>query len=169
MALTGRRQLRAYYAGQNIVLAVIGLPLLTLVSFGIAALAKRPEFGFLGLAVGLGGLGAALALSNLFTVALPYPMDKRAGRPMRRASQGYGLSGFLGVFGCLIGVGILSVPMIVAVAVTSSDQATVRIPALIAAGAVYGFALAWAGVQIAATATTGRLPELCQAAIRSKL
>jgi ABC-2 type transport system permease protein len=169
MALTGRRQLRSYFAGQNLVLAVIGIPLLTLVSFGIAALAKQPAFGFYGLAVGLGGLGAALALSNLFTVALPYPMDKRAGRPMRRASQGYGLSGFFGVFGCLIGVGILSVPMIIAVTATNSAQAGVRIPALIAIGALYGFALAAAGVQIAAAAAEGRLPELCQAAIRSKL
>ncbi|HXS66812.1 MAG TPA: hypothetical protein VN767_28480 [Streptosporangiaceae bacterium] len=169
MALTGRRELRSYFAGQNLVLAVIGVPLLTLVSFGLAVLAKRPEFGFLGVAVGLAGLGAALALSNLLTVALPYPMDKKAGRPMRRASQGYGLSGFLGVFGCLIGVGLACVPMIVAVVSTSATPATIRMPVLIVVGAVYGYLLALAGVRIAAVAVESKMPELCQAAIRSKL
>ncbi|HEY3907460.1 MAG TPA: hypothetical protein VGM14_26380 [Streptosporangiaceae bacterium] len=169
MALTGRRQLRAYFAGQNAVLAVLGIPLLILVSFGLAVLAKSPEFGFLGTAVALAGLGAALAVSNILTVVLPYPMDKRGGRPTRRASQGYGISGFLGVLGCLLGVALLCVPVIIAVTTTSSAQATVRIPVLIAGAALYGFALAVAGVRIAATAAEGRLPELCQAASRSKL
>jgi ABC-2 type transport system permease protein len=169
MALSGRRQLRSYFAGQNIMLAVIGVPLLTLVSFGLAAIAKRPEFGFLGTAVGLAGLGAALAVSNLLTVALPYPMDKRAGRPMRRASQGYGLQGFLGILGCLLGVGVASIPMIVAVTSTDAVQDTTRIPVLIVVGAAYGFVLALAGVRLAAIAAEGKLPELCQTAIRSKL
>ena len=47
-ALTGRRALRAYFSGQNIALAVIAVPLLTAVSFGLAAVAGHPEFGFLG-------------------------------------------------------------------------------------------------------------------------
>jgi hypothetical protein len=38
---------------------------------------------------------------------------------------------------------------------------------LLPCAAVYGFALAWAGVQIAARAAEGRLPELCQIAVRS--
>ncbi|HEX9622752.1 MAG TPA: hypothetical protein VF979_00130, partial [Streptosporangiaceae bacterium] len=169
MTLTGRRELRSYFAGQNIVLAVIGIPLLTLVSFGLAVVAKRPETGFLGVAVGLAGLGAGLALSNLLTVALPYPMDKRAGRPLRRASQGYGLSGFLGVLGCLVGVAVACVPVIVAVVSTSAAPAAVRIPVLIVTAAAYGYALALAGVRIAAVAAESRLPELCQAASHSKL
>jgi hypothetical protein len=35
--------------------------------------------------------------------------------------------------------------------------------------AAYGLALAWAGVRIGARAAEGRLPELCQVAIRSQL
>ena len=95
-ALTGRRALRSYFSGQDIVLGVIAVPLLAAVSFGLAAVAGRPGFGFLGTAVGLAGLGAALALSNIFTVVIPYPMDKRPGNPMRQAAQGYASYQFLG-------------------------------------------------------------------------
>ena len=41
MALSGRRELRSYFAGQDIALAVIAVPLLTAVSFGLAFLAGR--------------------------------------------------------------------------------------------------------------------------------
>ena len=105
-ALTGRRELRSYFSGQDIVLGVIAVPLLTAVSFGLAAVAGRPGFGFLGTAVGLAGLGAALALSNIFTVVIPYPMDKRAGNPMRQAAQGYTSYQFLAVFGSVGGTAL---------------------------------------------------------------
>ncbi len=169
MALPGRRELRAYFSGQNIALGVIAVPLLTAVSFALAAVAGRPGFGFLGTAVALAGLGAALALSNIFTVVLPYPMDKRAGRPMRQASQGYGATGFLGVVGSVGGVAVAVIPVIIATVLTSADPAAIRMPVLILCAAAYGFALAIAGVRIAARAAAARLPELCQISGRSKL
>jgi hypothetical protein len=43
------------------------------------------------------------------------------------------------------------------------------VPALLVCAAAYGAALAWTGVRIAARAAEGRLPELCQVAIRTKL
>jgi ABC-2 type transport system permease protein len=168
-ALTGRAELRAYFAGQNIALSVIAIPLLTAVSFGLAAVAGRPGLGFPGTAVGLAALGAALALSNIFTVVLPFPMDKRAGSPMRQAAQGYGSYQFLGIFGSVGGVAIAAIPAIIAVLLTGADPAPVRLPVLLACSAAYGFALATAGVRIAARAAAGRLPELSQIATRSKL
>jgi len=59
--------------------------------------------------------------------------------------------------------------MIVAVVSTSATPATIRMPVLIVVGAVYGYLLALAGVRIAAVAVESKMPELCQAAIRSKL
>jgi ABC-2 type transport system permease protein len=169
MALTDRRALRAYFSGQNIALGAIAVPLLTAISFGLAAVAGRLEYGFLGMAVDLAGLGAALALSNIFTVVLPYPMDKRAGNPMRQASQGYGSYGLGAVLGTLACVAVAAIPVIVAVARTNSDPAVARMPVLVLCAAAYGFALAWIGVRIAASAAKERLPELCQIAVRSKL
>ena len=88
---------------------------------------------------------------------------------MRQAAQGYASHQFLGVLANVGGVAIATVPVIIAVLATSSDRAAVRMPVLILCGAAYGFALAWAGVRIAANAAEGRLPELCQVAARSKL
>jgi hypothetical protein len=169
LALTGRHGMRSYFSGQNIALAVIAVPLLSAISFGLAALAGWPEYGFLGTAVDLAGIGAALGLSNIFTAVLPYPMDKRAGNPMRQASQGYASSGVGAALGTLASVAVAAAPVIVAAALTSSDPAVVRMPLLVLLAAVYGFALAWAGVRIAARAAERKLPELCQVAIRSKL
>jgi hypothetical protein len=56
-ALTGRRELRSYFSGQDIVLGVIAVPLLTAVSFGLAAVAGRPAFGFPGHGRGPGRAG----------------------------------------------------------------------------------------------------------------
>ena len=105
MALTGRRALRAYFSGQNIALGMIAVPLLTLISFGLAAVARHPADGFLGMAVDLAGIGAGLALSNIFTVTLPYPVEKRAGSPTPRAVSGYMGQALGGTLGSLLGTG----------------------------------------------------------------
>jgi ABC-2 type transport system permease protein len=168
-ALAGRRELRSYFAGQDIVLAVIAVPLLIGICFGLAAGVGRPAEGFAAAAVALAGLGAALAMSNIFAVVLPYPMAKRAGSPMRQAAQGYGAYGFGSIVGTVACVAVAATPVIVAVAFTSSAPAAVRASVLLPCAAVYGFALAWAGVRIAAIAAEGRLPELCQVALRGDL
>jgi len=168
LALTGRRQLRAYFSGQNIALGAIGIPLLVAMSFALAALAGHPAFGFPAAAEDLAGLGAGLGLASIFSVALPYPMERRAGTPMLTAAQGYGSYRFGDTLGVLLGTGVLTSPVIVAVALTNADPAAVRMPVLVVCAAVYGLALAWAGVRIAASAAVDRLPELCQVAIHSK-
>jgi hypothetical protein len=63
----------------------------------------------------------------------------------------------------------LIVPLIVGVGLTGSAAAAIRMPALVAAGAIWGFALSAAGVAIAARTAEGKLPELVQLAARSKL
>ena len=78
MALSGRRSLRAYFFGQDFALGVIAVPLLIAISFGLAAVGKHPAAGFLGTSVALASIGAALALSNVFSVALTYPVERRA-------------------------------------------------------------------------------------------
>jgi ABC-2 type transport system permease protein len=57
MTLTGRRALRAYFSGQNIALGLVAAPLLTVISFGLAAVAKHPVDGFAGTAIALAGIG----------------------------------------------------------------------------------------------------------------
>ena len=64
-------------------LCVIGAPLVVAVCFALAAVAGDPGMGVEATPIVLAGLGAALGLSDLFTAALPYPMVKRAGIPVR--------------------------------------------------------------------------------------
>ena len=167
LALTDRRSLRAYFSGQNVALSIIAVPLLIAVSFGLAAAVRHPVEGVTATAVALAGLGAALGISNILTVLVPYPMVKRAGSPMRQAAQGYTGHAMEAVGFSLVGVAVLTAPVIAAGVLTSGDQAAVRIPVLLLCAAAYGLALAWAGVRIAARAAPDRLPELCQIAFQS--
>jgi ABC-2 type transport system permease protein len=169
LALTGRREWQAYFSGQNIAIGVIGVPLFIAVSFGLAVAAKHPGYGFIAAAVVLAGIGAALGLSNIFSVALPFPLEKRPGNPLRQAAQGYTVYGIIGVFGILIGTAIAVSPVLVVIVLTNPDRAAVRFPVLLVCAAGYGLALAWAGVQIASRTIEARLPDLCQIALRSKL
>jgi ABC-2 type transport system permease protein len=169
LALPDRRALRAWFAGQDQALALIGLPIVIIVPFLLAAVTGQPLNGFLGVAVGLAATGAGLALSNLFSAALPYPVEKRAGSPTPRAVGGYTGQALVGTLGSLIGVAILVIPVVVGVALTASAASAIRMPALVAAGAVWGCLLSAAGVAIAARAAEGKLPELVQLAARSKI
>jgi ABC-2 type transport system permease protein len=169
MALNGRRTLRAYFSGQNIALAMIAVPLLTVISFALAAVARHPVDGFLGMAVDLAGIGAGLALSNVFTVTLPYPAEKRAGSPTPRAAGGYTGYSIAGAFGSLFGVAVAVTPVVLGAVFTRSDPAAVRMPVLVLCAAGYGLVLAWAGARIAARAAGPKLPDLYQVAVRSKL
>jgi len=169
MALAGRRALRAYFSGQDIALGMIAVPLLAVISFGLAAVARHPADGFLGLAVDLAGIGAGLALSNVFTVTVPYPMEKRVGSPTPRAASGYTGYGLGGTLGSLLGTVLAVVPVVLGAVLTRSDPAAVRMPVLVLCAAGYGLVLAWIGVRIAARAAEQRLPELYQIAVRSKL
>ncbi|HUJ06662.1 MAG TPA: hypothetical protein VLX31_11190 [Streptosporangiaceae bacterium] len=167
LALTSRRSLRAYFSGQNIALSVIAVPLLTAISFGLALAIGDPMQAAPAIAVALAGLGAALGLSNVLTVTLAYPMAARTGSPLRQAAPGYTSYTLGGILASLVGVAIAVTPVIIAAAVSSGVPAAVRIPVLLTCSAAYGFALAWAGVQVAARDAETRLPELCQIAIHS--
>jgi ABC-2 type transport system permease protein len=169
MTLSGRRKLRAYFFGQDVALAVVAVPLLTVISFGLAAVAKHPAAGFLGMSVALAGIGGALALSNVFTVALAYPVEKRAGNPVPRPADGFMGYLIVGRIGSLIATGVLVIPVILAVVLTRSDAATARMPSLVVGAAVYGLVLAWAGMRIAARLAEPRIPELSQIGARSRL
>ncbi len=168
-ALNGRSALRAYFSGQNIALATIAVPLVTAVCFGLAAVAKHPMDGFLATAVGLAGIGAGLALANLFTVASAYPVEKRGGTPIPRAVSGHNGEAVGSQLVTLLGVGVAVTPVILAVVFTQSAPAAIRLPVLVLCAAAYGLALAWAGVWGAANVAEQKLPELAQIALQSNL
>jgi ABC-2 type transport system permease protein len=167
VALNSRRALRDYLAGQVIVLGVIAAPLLVAVSLGLAALAGNMDYGLIGVAVDLAGLGAALGLISIFTVSVAFPARRRIGSPTLVAAEGYGSYGFSSTFGCILGVAAATAPVIIIGVATSAAPAAIRAPALLLGSAAYGLALAWAGLRVAAGEAEAKLPELCQIAISS--
>jgi len=169
MALSGRRQLRAYFSGQDIVFGAIAVPLVIGLSFALAVLVKDPREGYVAAAVGLAGVGAALAIGNIFGVALAYPMQKRAGNPLPQPAQGYNGYAIGMIFGTLASVAVAVIPVIVLGNLITRVSLAVALPVLFGCAAAYGLGLAWLGVQGAAALAERRLPDLCQVAIRSTL
>ncbi len=168
-ALTGVRQMRAYFTGRVTALAAIGVPLLLVMSLVLAAAAGHPASWLVIAPVDLGALGAGLALSSVLTVGAAYPMQKRVGSPVPTTGDGYSGQAAAGAFGSLVGVAIATIPLILAVNFTYSVPAAVRIPVLAVCAAAYGILLALAGARGAAVAAARTLPELTQIALASKL
>ena len=169
VALHGRKAMRAYFAGSNLVVAGIGVPLAAVVLLGLATYARHPADGLLVLAINLAGLGAATAFGNLFSAVLPYPVQKRPGSPTPKAVEGYSMHTLGASCGSLVGAALLTTPVIFAVVATGHVLLAVRVVLLLVAGALYGLLLATAGVRIAARIAEERIPELTQIALRSRL
>lgn len=168
-ALTGRRTIRSYIAGRDLALAAIAVPLVVILSFGLAAFAGHTLDGFLVLPIDLAAIGAGLALSSLYAVSLAYPAVKRVGSPIPNAADGHGGQAFVGTIGSLFGVPIVIAPVILAVTLTYSVPGAVRLPVLALCGAGYGLAAALGAGRWAAAVAAARMPELCQVAASSKL
>jgi ABC-2 type transport system permease protein len=169
LALSGRRGLRAWLAGRDAAIAAIAMPLVLVVPLVIAIISGQPANGLLAMTVGLSATGAGLGISDIFSAAVPYPVEWRAGTAMLRQLDGYGLQALGSRLGGMVAVAVAVIPAVVAIAATGSVTAAVRIPVLIAGGALYGGLLAWAGVAIGAAIAAGKLPELFQVAARSRL
>ena len=88
---------------------------------------------------------------------------------MLMAAQGYAGYRLGSVLGTLAGTAVLATPLIVAVKLTQTGPLAIRLGVLPPCGAVYGFALAFAGVRLAAAAAAGKMPELSQVAVRSAM
>jgi ABC-2 type transport system permease protein len=166
-ALSRRRDLRAYFSGQNLVLGIIGAPLVVAVCFALAVVVGDPGMGVEAAPVVLAGLGAALGLSDLFTAALPYPMVKRAGSPVLVAASGYAAQRIGGVLGTLAGTAALASPVIAGAVLAANGPDAIRIGVMLPCAALYGLALAVAGVRLAAKTAESKLPEMCQVALRT--
>jgi ABC-2 type transport system permease protein len=169
VALTDLRSLRAYFAGRVIALAVIAVPLTVVLSAALAAIAGHPGQVFLGVPVDFAAVGAGLALGSVFTVTLAYPAQKRVGSPIPGPAPGHGGQSFLGSMGSLFGVALLSVPIIIAADYAYPVSAAIYAPVVLICAAAYGIALVRGGVEIAARAAVGKLPELVQVAFSSNL
>jgi hypothetical protein len=164
-------------------MAYLGITVVLMVVVAISSLrGSHPEVGIL-LSAGVGGASVGMQRGDAFGLDGPaFYLDalSLSGRRALRswfAGQNAAVAAvtvpliqaLAARFGGLIVTAILVIPVIVAIASTGSVADAVRIPALIAVGAVYGALLAWAGIALGAGVADGKLPELFQLAARSKL
>ncbi len=115
----------------------------------------------------MAAIGAALALSSIYTVTLAYPGQKRVGSPVPGNAEGYSGQAIGCSFGSLLGVAVLTLPVTLTMLATDSVSAAVRAPLLVVLAVGYGIALAWGGTRLAALAARQRMPELNQIAAQS--
>jgi hypothetical protein len=87
----------------------------------------------------------------------------------RGPPTGYGAYRFGSVLGTLAGTAVAAIPVIIGVVQTATDSDAIRIGVIWPCAAVYGFALALAGVRLAAVAAAGKMPEPCQVAVRNEM
>lgn len=169
LALNGRRQLRAYFAAMDIVYGAIAVPLVAGIAIGLGALVGDLREGLIAGGIGVAAVGASLAIGDIFSAALAYPMQKRAGNPLPQQAQGYGGYAVGSVFGSVASVAVAVIPLIVLGNLTGGVSAAIAVPVLYGCAAAYGLCLAWLGVRAAAILAEQKLPELCQVALRSTL
>ncbi|HEX4787194.1 MAG TPA: hypothetical protein VH372_01945 [Actinospica sp.] len=169
VALHGRSSLRAYFSGMNLAVTAVAVPLFTVLMFALAAVARHPIDGFLALSVNLAGVGGGIALGNVLSVLMPYPVERRAGSPAPKAMDGYRGEVTAAAFCSLLGTVVVIAPVVIAVVLTRHDPNGVRMPLILLGAVAYGAVLATLGVRLAALLAANRLPELTEIAVRSKL
>jgi NADPH-dependent 2,4-dienoyl-CoA reductase/sulfur reductase-like enzyme len=94
-------------------------------------------------------------------------MAKGAGAPVLVAAPGYAAYRIGSVLGTLAGTAVLAAPVIAGAVLAANGPGAIRIGVMLPCAAAYGFALAVAGVRLAAKAAESTLPEMCQAALRT--
>ncbi|MET7287872.1 transporter [Streptomyces sp. NPDC005573] len=150
--------------GRALALLVITLPYATLVTTSTAALLhawpRLPEVLGLSLAV----LGAMLATGAFASARFPYSIPQEGHRNVVPGQAGLAV---VALFGGLFSAAVLCAPVIaltIALHLVSDDGRTWLV---LPAGAVYGAALTWAGLRLAASRTAARLPEILTAVSKS--
>jgi ABC-2 type transport system permease protein len=166
-SLTSERDLRAYFAGRNVVIAAIAVPLMLVISVALAIAAGHPVYAVWAGAIDIAAIGAALALSSAFSVTVAYPGQRRIGSPVPGNADGYSGQAIVCSLGSLFGVGLLTLPVTLLVLLTDSLATPVRAPLIAAWGIVYGITLAWGGTRHAASSARIMVPELNQIAAQT--
>jgi ABC-2 type transport system permease protein len=165
--VASRQDARAELRGRALTIACVGVPYVALVTVGAALLLHRadavPET--LGLSFAL--LGALVGAGAYTSVRFPYsmPQQTRFGGGNAAPGQG-GLATFSLLGGGLVGMFLASPAAVLIVALHISGHRGL-LWLVLPAGALYGAALAAAGVRLAAPQLVRRLPEILSAVGKS--
>ncbi|MFI6596294.1 hypothetical protein ACIBHX_08600 [Nonomuraea sp. NPDC050536] len=154
VAFGSERQVRTDLAGRHLATAVIGLPLLALVSAVVCALVGDPGMFLPAMLTAWGELGIGLGVASLISVLIPYTVPERLNA-FSGAAPGQGGQAFAASLGGLFSIVLVSLPVVIP---TMIGLAWVAVLA-----PFYGLALEIAGRRLAARIAFPKLPELLAA------
>ncbi|MFD7229663.1 transporter [Streptomyces sp. NPDC059881] len=142
-------------------LLLITLPYTVLVTVATAAVLgdwrALPEA--LGIAVGL--LGAMLATGAVASARFPYSIPQDSA--YKNVAPGQGGLAWISIFGGMIASALLCAPLIALTIWLNATNSESALWSLLPLGVLYGGAVAWGGLRVAAPQTSARLPEILTA------
>ncbi|WP_231513918.1 hypothetical protein [Microbispora rosea] len=157
VAFSTPRDVRTDLAGRHLAMAVIGVPLLALVSLFAALLAGDAVWALAAAPIAWGVLGVAMGVGAITSVTAPYTYPARLNA-FSGAAPGQGGQAFAASFATMLVTGVLTLPVVLPVLFGLTWWAVLAVP--------YGVAAAWAGRRIASGIGFARLPELLAAVSR---
>ncbi|TQS24059.1 hypothetical protein FLX08_02800 [Microbispora hainanensis] len=157
VAFSTPRDLRTDLAGRHLAMAVIGVPLLVVVSLFAGLVTGHAALALAAAPVAWGVLGVAMGVGAITSVTAPYTYPDRLNA-FTGAAPGQGGQAFAASFATMVVTGVLILPIVLPVVFGLTWWAVLAVP--------YGVAASWAGRRIAAGVGFARLPELLAAVSR---
>ncbi|ETK33414.1 hypothetical protein [Microbispora sp. ATCC PTA-5024] len=157
VVFSGARDLRTDLAGRHLAIAIIAVPLLTVVALVAGLVAGSAVWALAAAPTAWGVLGVSLGVGAVSSVILPYTYPERLNA-FSGAAPGQGGQAFLASFGTMFGTGLLALPLVVPVLLGAYWLAVLAVP--------YGLLVAWAGRRLASSIGFNRLPDLLAAVSR---
>jgi ABC-2 type transport system permease protein len=154
---SGERDMRTDLAGRHLAVAVVAVPLLTVISLAGALFAGNLGWAVPALLASAGILGVALGVGAVISVVMPYTYPERLNA-FTSAAPGQGGVAFAGSFAALLATATLALPIAVPVLAGVTWVAVLAVP--------YGLLLAAGGRRLGAAIGYPRLPELLAAVSR---
>ncbi|MEZ0072728.1 ABC-2 type transport system permease protein [Planotetraspora sp. GP83] len=157
VAFSTDRDLRTDLAGRHLAIAIIAVPLLTVVSVVAALVAGNLPWALVAALTAWGVLGVALGVGSVTSVILPYTFPDRLNA-FSGAAPGQGGQAFLASFGAMLGTSMIALPVVLPVLLGAYWLCVLAVP--------YGLLIAWAGRRLGASIGFNRMPDLVAAVSR---
>ncbi|GLW96118.1 hypothetical protein [Microtetraspora sp. NBRC 16547] len=157
VAFSSERDVRTDFAGRQLAIAIIAVPLLLVLSVGASLVAGEPAWAVPAVLSAWGVLGVGLGVGAVTSVILPYTLPDRLNA-FTGAAPGQGGEAFLGSLGAMLGTSMVALPVFVPLIFGATWASVLAVP--------YGLLAAWGGRRLGGMIGHNRLPEIVAAVSR---
>ncbi|MFF4772992.1 hypothetical protein ACFY05_09065 [Microtetraspora fusca] len=157
VAFSTERDVRTDFAGRQLAVAIIAVPLLLVLSVGASIAAGEPLMSVPAMFTAWGVLGVGLGVGAVASVLVPYTLPERLNA-FSGAAPGQGGEAFLGSMLGMVGVGVVALPVVLPPFFGLTWVSVLAVP--------YGLLAAWGGRRIGGMIGHNRLPEIVAAVSR---